>query len=235
LNSLELSLFDSVEAKPKKITSFENFLQNMNSKFYFDSWKDFINWNYFHIAGGSVLNCVLEESFDSTGQDVDIFFHSDSDVSFDGQFQLFLDAIQQFKPTVQYTNSYVENVRTVDLEIDSKPLKLQFINVNLGNFFGFLSTLDADCCQIGFNSQEVIATYSFVQSINTGTMMNYKLFKKDIDETTLNRIVKYQSRGFQLLSPKGWKMEDCKVTRGGSFDPNFDAFQIVDKFKNFLQ
>jgi hypothetical protein len=230
LNSLELSLFDCADSKPKKITSYDNFIKKMNSKFYFDSWKDYINWNYFHIAGGSILNCILEESFDSTDQDVDIFFHS-STGSFDNQFQLFLDAIQNFKPNVKYSNFYVENVRTVSMEIDSKPLKIQFISLGLENFSGFLSTFDVDCCQIGFNSQEIVTTFSFIQSINTGAMMNYKLNEKDIYDTTQDRIIKYKSRGFQLMTPKGWKIEDCETIRGGSFDPNFDSFGIVDKFK----
>eukprot|EP01084_Bolivina_argentea_P303284 523582_1 len=41
--------------------------------------------------------------------------------------------------------------------------------------WSILHIFDLDCSQIGFNGKDILCTYAFLQSINTNTMINYKL------------------------------------------------------------
>jgi len=66
-----------------------------------------------------------------------------------------------------------------------------------------LQIFDLDCCQVGYDGNKVFSTLSFVQSIATRTMINYKLVNDYFDLCTfLPRTIKYQKRGFKLLVPK---------------------------------
>eukprot|EP01084_Bolivina_argentea_P036142 66906_1 len=54
--------------------------------------------------------------------------------------------------------------------------KLQFIHICKGyNPWSILHVFDIDACQVGFDGNDVLSTYAFVESINTNTMINYKL------------------------------------------------------------
>jgi hypothetical protein len=238
LNPFENSLFEKTNPKPKNIVSYEKFIKKLNSKFMFDEWKDFLNWNRFYITGGSILNCLLEESFEDEKQeqDIDIFSISDRFV-FDTFFNEFYVKIQSIYATVEIerTNDYQEQVITVNVWKNFTKLTFQFVNLNIGaSFESYLSRLDIDCCQVAFNTKNVICTHSFVQSLNTGTMMNYKLKPTENYLTTLNRIRKYEKRGFELLKPKGYSLDKCKILDLGSFEPNNDELGLLEKVRNLL-
>jgi hypothetical protein len=66
-------------------------------------------------------------------------------------------------------------------------------------------------------------------------MMNYKLKPKEVYLTTLNRISKYEKRGFKFLRPKGYSLEKCKILDSGSFEPNEDELEMLKKVRNLIQ
>lgn len=48
---------------------------DMDENFKLEIWKNFINWKHFVLLGGSVLKCILVDSFESASQqDVDFFW-----------------------------------------------------------------------------------------------------------------------------------------------------------------
>ena len=62
---------------------------------------------------------------------------------------------------------------------------------------------DLDCCQCGFDGNNVLCSYAFIQSINTQSMINYKLTNNAaMRNNFLPRTQKYYQRGFDLLVPK---------------------------------
>ena len=76
---------------------------------------------------------------------------------------------------------------------------------------------DLDCCQVGFNGREVFGTYAFVQSINTETMISYKLVRNVYPESgsvqyeafrCKERIIKYMDRGFTLVVDNSFGLDD---------------------------
>eukprot|EP01084_Bolivina_argentea_P291107 500272_1 len=53
----------------------KKFIQNMNKHFHLDKWCPYIYWDFYNIAGGSILKCISKNSFDScTKQDIDLFY-----------------------------------------------------------------------------------------------------------------------------------------------------------------
>eukprot|EP01083_Nonionella_stella_P026162 72020_1 len=80
-----------------------------------------------------------------------------------------------------------------------------------------LHIFDLDCSQIGFNGRDVLCTHAFVQSINTNTMINYKMTNhKLLIDSFSPRIIKYHGRGFNLITPTAfdWKCttDDTEMT-----------------------
>eukprot|EP01080_Neovahlkampfia_damariscottae_P005453 gene5453-9266_t len=214
LNELELELFNVYNEEKKlnshSIVSYNQFLENLEKYFKFSKWKDSINWRHFRIIGGSILKCLLKKSFETEKQDIDIFYYGDY-YSFDSSYYDFYIAMDKYSPMEDFHDDYVDRVRTMYLEIDDVCLNFQFILYNSNkNRDHFFQILDQDCCQVGFDGKRVIASYSFIQSLNTGTMMNYHLQVDNYcEENTFNRIKKYISRGFTFISPKNFDFVNC--------------------------
>ena len=151
-----------------------------------------------------------------------------------------------FETSEDFHDDYVDRVRTLRVNIDSKLLTFQFILYNDRNedFDQFYQILDQDCCQIGFNSEKVFCSYSFIQSLNTGSMMNYHLMRESfISEQTDKRIEKYSSRGFELLYPKSFDFKNRKIVEtefvseiyGSPFEENNDSLEIFSKGEKLIQ
>eukprot|EP01080_Neovahlkampfia_damariscottae_P006610 gene6610-10773_t len=243
LNKFELNLFQlrNTNIMPKSIVSQKEFLNTFNQEFKFEFWKDLLQWEYFKVIGGSILKCLLKNSFKAKEtQDIDIFFKGDY-YSFDDAYYKFFEELKQYEATEEFHDDYIDRIRTIHVTIDSKKLTFQFIlyNTDETDLNQFYQILDQDCCQIGFNGTKVFCTYSFIQSLNTGTMMNYHLLNDScMTEKTEKRINKYSSRGFELLYPKCFDFENIKVLEekfksnyysGGPFEENNDSMGIFDK------
>eukprot|EP01084_Bolivina_argentea_P198056 339270_1 len=82
LHPLTLQLFDICNLpfstsnitnnKQCLINDLNQFKDELKSRFYYDKWKDNINWNHFILAGGSALKCILKNTFISNNSDHDI-------------------------------------------------------------------------------------------------------------------------------------------------------------------
>lgn len=247
LNSKELDLFTlenpDEPQKPKSIVSFSEFLKRYDERFLFSKWKDFINWRKFFIVGGSVLNSVLKDSFETESQDVDIFYYGDY-YEFDKYYYKFMKDMEKFEPSENLRDEYYERSRTMYLNIEGKMLTLQFnlYNFDISNHL-FFQTLDQDCCQIGFNGKQVLTTYSWIQSINTGTFMNYHLMDYNLlTQHTQNRIEKYIKRGFSFLHPKKYdykkrELEEIEIEQYRymeiPFEENNDSLCMVEDYLKY--
>eukprot|EP01084_Bolivina_argentea_P232149 391333_1 len=99
------------------ITSVRVFLENLNRNFSFDKWKQFINWNVYNIAGGSLLKCILTQSFNSCQkQDIDLFYSftnqtvDETKQSNKLYFNKFINTmIENGYPVVYIENKYIFN------------------------------------------------------------------------------------------------------------------------------
>eukprot|EP01084_Bolivina_argentea_P083558 151287_1 len=88
---------------------------------------------------------------------------------------------------------------------------LQFIYLGLYEHWSVLHLFDLDCCQIGFDGAHVLCTYAFLQSINTQTMINYKLTNNTyLINTIAKRSIKYSGKGFNLICPMKFDIDILK-------------------------
>jgi hypothetical protein len=213
LNKFEQELFhipEKMETKPLSIVSFEEFNSNLNKFFSFDKWKDSISWRNFKMVGGSILKCLLKDPFESKGQDIDLFFYGDYYL-FDSLYYRFYIEMSQYSPREEFHDDYEDRVRTMYLNFDGEIVTFQFVlyNSELKNDH-FFQLIDQDCCQVGFDGEKVISSYSFIQSLNTGTFMNYHLMENNIiSEHARQRVEKYSKRGFCFMSPKSFNFSNC--------------------------
>ena len=196
-------------------------MNNFEKLFCFSKWKNSINRKKFQIVGGSILRCLLKDSFDSINQDIDIFFYGEYS-SFDTYYYQFFSEMSDYSPKEEFHDDYEDRIREMTLTFGDISVKFQFVLYNSRqNRNHFYQILDQDCCQIGFNGEKVLDSYSFIQSLNTGTMINYHLYPKNyLQEETLERIEKYQKRGFVLMTPKSWNKRNT--------DPEFDLSAYMD-------
>jgi hypothetical protein len=243
LNPLELSIFKlhgTEKPKPKSIVSFSQFLKNFQTNFQFDKWKNFLDWDYFQIIGGSVLKCLLQDPFMSESQDIDIFCQEDDVYNFDEYLKPFSSEMKKYNSKETFIGSYQDRVRSISVKIGKKEITFQFILYPMLSY----QRLDQDCCQVGFNGTEVMGTHSFIQSLNTGTMINYHL---ESDEVILfktnSRIQKYISRGFNFLYPKEFDFENAEIEDEleedldddeSKFGENVDEFGVVEATNKLL-
>jgi hypothetical protein len=221
LNSLEEKLFTlqkNEAPKPKSIVSYDQFIENFQTEFLFDKWKNFLDWDYFQIIGGSLLKCLLKYSFISNKQDVDIFISDGNLYNFDEKLEIFSSEMRKYKYKETFTGTYQDRVRSITVDFGEKEITFQFIIYEDLHY----QILDQDCCQIGFNGKNVLVTHSFIQSLNTGTMMNYHL--KSEDELSFQadfRIQKYISRGFNFLCPNQFEFQNRTI--GEEFEEGYDS------------
>eukprot|EP01080_Neovahlkampfia_damariscottae_P007072 gene7072-11235_t len=235
---LNFKIYQNETPKAKSIVSFEKFLMNFKEHFHYDIWKDFINWDCFQVIGGSVLKCLLEDSFEDPNQDIDIFCTFPDFYEYDRFIEPFNTGMRKYGAEEQHTNGYEDSVRTVKVKIKKKELKFQFV-LNEMEYYN----LDMDCCQIGFNGKQVMVTHSFIQSINTGTMMNYHL-RDSMTTKSINRIEKYRKRGFSFLCPDQYDYYDMTLSKEEEeeeddeeedFEYNNDSLEISSKMKDIIQ
>ena len=87
--------------------------------------------------------------------------------------------------------------------------QMQFIWIGEGfKPWSILHIFDLDCCQVGFDGDNVVSKFAFLQSITTNTMINYKLLNNSFMKNTfLPRTKKYSKRGFQLIVPHNFNFD----------------------------
>ena len=117
-----------------------------------------------------------------------------------------------FKAVITYINTYVKLKQQIKKKFNEKILNIehkqwtefQFIYYNENTeeskiLYGF----DLDCCQAAFDGEKVLATYAFIQSINTNTMICYSMNDNIwLRHNYLLRIQKYIKRGHKLIINK---------------------------------
>lgn len=259
LNTLELQLFNIYNTEspdkplaPEKIPQRasplirdeKEFKKALNKKFKYDTWAKLIEWDNFFMVGGSVLNCLLQNEFKAKNQDMDFFFSGDDYSDFTNFLEKFEKNLTKIATgKVKYGENDSQYVKTFSANVKRKKLQFQFIwydddmDPNI-----ILHIFDLDACQVGWNGEEVLGTPSFVQSLTTSTMINYKLVNNGEVLNFLPRTIKYLQRGFTLLTPKQFDMniiakgkvgeekkQDIKCEYTG-FLLNNDSMQVCKQF-----
>ncbi|CAF1287202.1 unnamed protein product [Rotaria sordida] len=78
LNNEELMLFKiwgNNRTPPNIVTNLNQFIENLTSRYEYDLWGPYINWDTFVIAGGSVISSLLVEPLtEKNTSDIDLFF-----------------------------------------------------------------------------------------------------------------------------------------------------------------
>ncbi|CAF2347481.1 unnamed protein product [Rotaria sp. Silwood2] len=183
------------------VQDLDSFINNLNNRFSFSSIKNWINFSSFVIAGGAVLNCLLIEGFDSSLQDLDVFWLG-------GSWNSFLNEINNFKQrahaSILTEKNYYGKLIEFQLYIDQDHIiKIQFIfGREEMNLSFLLYTFDLDVVQVAFDGTKIISTLGFCQAIATKTFICYRL-TNDIRDAPLyvDRCLKYNIRGFIWLCP----------------------------------
>lgn len=215
LNSWEMNLFKLFDGKDPKLPkgpvvhTLKQFEKKMDEEFHLRKWRDVMDWESFFLVGGSVVKCLLKESFEAKHQDLDFFFTACDYNKCWKKVDEIANEMKKKGYKVQF-GDYGQYVNSFEVSFDGKNMiKFQFIWYD-DNFTRekLLNIFDLDCCQVGYDGRQVLSTYAFVQSITTRTTINYKLVnsKKDV-ETFQPRTVKYVKRGFSLLVPKAFICE----------------------------
>jgi hypothetical protein len=223
LNYLEEKLFETHgKYSPKELVSEDQFLKNFNSFFHVNDWRDFIDWEKFFLVGGSVLKCILKDTFDGESSDIDLFFIGDCYYKFKDSFMSTFEKAKDLLDPEHYLGQDIEEIIENDdiwalegtseyilnlfLIINEKKLKFQFIWYDSSqsstsmNPERILNIFDIDCCQIGYDGEKVRCSYPFIQSVNTGTFINYKFVNSQENVSNFfPRTMKYMDRGFTLI------------------------------------
>ena len=107
------------------------------------------------------------------------------------------------RPNILYITDLNIDVWDKFLNLNKKWLKLQFIlTKDNKSEYDVLNAFDFDCVQLLFDGNTVKATNACIQSLNTGTFINYTMNSNSYFNSKLNRITKYIYRGWILLAPQ---------------------------------
>ena len=186
--------------------------------------------NGIFFSGGTILKCVsktFRSNFEMNKMDLDIFVISDfitfgwiveiicinliiANYSVCAQKRGFIiDVYIDYNYTQIYNIPFVQyfddsGFEALDklFDLSVKWLKLQFIMQPDKTEYSILNAFDFDCVQLSFNGKALKATPACIQSLNTGTFINYTMNTNNFFKTKLNRICKYINRGWTLLAPQ---------------------------------
>lgn len=214
-----------------------------------------MDWEKFFLVGGSVLKCILQDSFESTSSDIDFFFIGDDYCDYRSLIEDFRkDAIEYFDKDVypeEKINSWKNKntdifddymyVRNLFLDFNGKKLKFQFIWYDCIETSSVMSPVkifnifDIDCCQVGFDGTDVRCSFPFIQSVNTGTFINYKFVNSKTNvKNFYPRTKKYMSRGFTLIHSKKFDRNLLESLNDDNEVWDEKKLDIRDKYAGFL-
>ncbi|CAF1202486.1 unnamed protein product [Rotaria sordida] len=214
LHPIELQIFNIHSLSnelPKFVKSFDQFVNNLNDLFYFYCWYHLIVCSRFHIAGGCLLTCLIENTTLSPGQDIDLFYKG---ISYDDYLNSVYNTetkLRQYFYVKRIKNGGQQIInlrlfmnRTIqDLLQQKQFVDLQFIFIK--SYYTsdqVITNFDIDATQFTFNGESLQGTMAAIESIRTSTIINYTLNNDDKDNARIAiRIGKYVKHGFKLLAP----------------------------------
>lgn len=172
------------------IVNRQTFISRLSTDFHYSKWRHFIDWDQFWLIGGSVLKCILSNTWNDINIDLDFFANNIS-------YNEYISAIKEFAKRCSHkgysvliqenidskqsvNNVYVkfdgEKSSSSELseyspqEIESKIngqkwkwQKFQFVWYDSLTKRELMNIIDLDCCQIGFDGANVICTYACLQ------------------------------------------------------------------------
>jgi hypothetical protein len=74
MNVLYLLFLEKNKTPANIVNTFTEFVGNFTSRYEYDIWGTYIDWDSFVIAGGSIVLSLLVRQVTTTGSDVDLFF-----------------------------------------------------------------------------------------------------------------------------------------------------------------
>ncbi|CAF1316312.1 unnamed protein product, partial [Rotaria sordida] len=185
-------------------------------------WYHLIDYSKFHIAGGCLLTCLIENASLSFGQDIDLFYKGDS-------YDDYLNSVYNTEAKMR-EYFYVKRIknggqqiinlrlfmnRTIESLIQQKQfVDLQFIFVK-SNYTSdqLITSFDIDATQFTFNGETLQGTMAGIEAIRTSTIINYGLNNDDKDYARIAiRIGKYVKHGFKLLAPVRFNFKRFQVS-----------------------
>ncbi|CAF1131124.1 unnamed protein product [Adineta ricciae] len=186
-------------------------MMNFESRFKSDEWIEAIDFNIFHISGGSILNSLCCEPFlDTCDQQVDLNFNGDS---YDEFKHAVVSTFANLTLIISKKNSYRSNNTLIQKDNGIYFAKLH-VGVTLCFRFKYvpdaiapisyvLHSSDIDISQIAYTGSQVVCTFAFLQAIATKSFICYTLYE-DMTKCVYNRINRYCQRGFVFLEPQSF-------------------------------
>ncbi|CAF3420621.1 unnamed protein product [Rotaria socialis] len=230
------------QSKPDIVNNFDQFLENFTSQYDYHTWSNYIDWNLFIIAGGSVVLSLLARPLFQNTSEIDLFFLKESE-------HLFKISVARFK-LVQFDLYRKFTINDIFHDKNFAPsLIIQLIRptTTSTNISRIIHSFDLDICAAAFNSKKVIISFACLQALNSDFTTCYAVpFSTSKFTRRAPRLYKYQQRGFNILIPQQFDInkflatpvEDCKEARPEQiyrfrrthFGDNCDSFSIQKKF-----
>jgi hypothetical protein len=180
LNGIESKLFricrhGHLDENPLVVENITQFEINLNKRFFFSSIKKWINFSCFLLAGerkiytlivsfcittqllgGSVLNALLIDGFDSATQDLDLFWLGGSCIAFYRQIERFKRRAKSY--IIKEQNMYGQVIDFI-LSFDKQhTIHVQFVfGRHDCNAAFVLYTFDIDIVQVGYDGIKIIS------------------------------------------------------------------------------
>ncbi len=163
------------------------------------------DWTDLVVAGGHVLNAVLDDAAASERGDVDLFFVSPSAVDMRAKCALlhrWLLEHYERAPSVNVKGSsvrfYVPDARASSVSPGTRvALRLQVIFLRrFDSVSALLATFDLNNCQFALQNQRVHATVGALRYLDTKQILYYN---PNCDVRRAARMLKYQSRVYNRI------------------------------------
>eukprot|EP00727_Mastigamoeba_balamuthi_P009972 m51a1_g5598 hypothetical protein (275) ;mRNA; r:673435-674259 len=206
----ESDSFKPPESSGPLIVPLKEWRARMCEEFYLVDWEDVIPWDSFFLVGGSVLRCLLARSFvPDDPQDLDFFAVELEFYDWKSKFAGVVKALRDRGATVVHPDYLDQYVRTLHVKLPGSrtaEIKMQFVWYDQRMARErVLNVFDLDPCMVGYDGVRVLASLPFFQSVSTRTCINYKLVNSAENISTfISRTIKYATRGFALLVPRGF-------------------------------
>lgn len=144
------------------VESISEFMINFDNRFKSSLWIKAINFNTFHISGGSIVNSLCTQPFfDTSTEEVDINFNGDSFNEFDDAVVDTFSRLTTIFSKIDYDlqPTLVKNSNLVYIIILPLDIKLRF------NFKNVLNEVDP-VCYVLYSSDLDISQVAFTGQIN---------------------------------------------------------------------
>lgn len=167
LNEFEKDCFCVIKNTPFKVVPYNQFLKNMDILYGFNEWKNDIDWDFFAIHGVSLVRALTFNPKEETKNNEAKISLLYTGVQSKNHFYKFISRAKSLLLKGTFSEYYNDTSLSFEIDLSNK----KSVHFNLLRFYE--NSNDFDIKQVYFNGKEIYCSLPFIQSLNTGTFMNY--------------------------------------------------------------